>query len=43
MLKKGNIGISSRDVAVNFQKITVQDVQIQRILNYLHFLYFVLP
>lgn len=43
MLERGNIGISFRDVAINFQEITVQDAQIQRILNYFHFLYFVLP
>lgn len=28
VLESGNTGISFRDVAVNFQEITVQDVQI---------------
>lgn len=42
MLEQDNIGISSRDVITNFQEVTVQDTQIQRILNYLRFLYFVL-
>lgn len=43
MLERDNIGISSWDVVANFQEITVQDTQIQRIPNYLLFLYFVLP
>lgn len=42
VLEQDNIGISSRDVVTNFQEVTVQDTQIQRILNYLRFLYFVL-
>lgn len=38
VLESSSTGISFRDVAVNFQEITVQDVQIERILNYLNFL-----